>query len=98
MRPSKPPRPPRSPISPPTAGDTQVSLTWTASSSSDVSFYSVYRSTMPGGPYTLVASNLATPGYTNTALQNGTVYYYIVTATDWTGYESVQSSHPQSRL
>jgi hypothetical protein len=75
-----------------TAGDTQVALTWTASSSSDLAFYSVYRSTTPGGPFTLVASNLSSTSYTNTALQNGTVYYYTVTATDLTGYESVRST------
>ena len=75
-----------------TAGDAQVSLTWSASSSTDFAFYSVYRSTTPGGPYTLVATNLTAPSYTNTALQNGTIYYYSVTATDRTGYESVQST------
>ncbi len=75
-----------------TAGDAQVALTWTASSSSDMSFYSVYRSTSASGPFTLVASNLATASYTNTALQNGTSYYYTVTATDLTGYESVVST------
>lgn len=74
-----------------TAGDMQVTLTWTASSSSDLSHYSVYRSTTPGGPYTLVASNLTSATYTNTALQNGTIYRYVVTATDWTGYESALS-------
>jgi hypothetical protein len=75
-----------------TAGSTQVSLTWTASSSADFSFYTVYRSTTPGGPYTLVATNLSAASYTNTALQNGNVYYYTVTATDLTGYESAQST------
>ncbi len=74
-----------------TAGDTQVSLAWTASASPDFSFYSVYRSTTSGGPYTLVSSGTTT-GYTDTSLQNGTIYYYVVTATDQTGYESTQSS------
>ena len=75
-----------------TAGDTQVSLTWTASTNTDFSFYKVYRSTTPGGPYTPVSGNLTTASFTNTALQNGTVYYYTVTATDLTGYESPQSA------
>lgn len=74
------------------AGDTQVSLAWTASGSSDLAYYSVYRSTTSGGPYTLVATNLVTASFTNTALQNGTSYYYTVTATDLTGYESTLSS------
>lgn len=75
-----------------TGGNAQVALTWTASSETDFAFYTVYRSTTPGGPYTVVATNLATASFTNTALQNGTVYYYTVTATDLTGYESVQST------
>jgi Glycosyl hydrolase catalytic core/Ricin-type beta-trefoil lectin domain-like len=74
------------------AGNTQVTLTWTASSSSDLSYYRVYRSTTPGGPYTLVSGNLTSASFTNTALQNGIIYYYTVTATDLTGYESVQST------
>jgi len=75
-----------------TAGDAQVALTWTASTSTDFAFYTVYRSTTPGGPYTLVSGNLTSTSFTNTALQNGTVYYYTITATDLTGYESVQST------
>lgn len=75
-----------------TAGDTQVALTWTATNAADFSFYSVYRSTTSGGPFTLVATNLTSASYTNTGLQNGTGYYYTVTATDWTGAESTLSS------
>ena len=75
-----------------TTGDTQITLNWTASPSSDVSFYKVYRSTSPSGPFTLVSGNLTANSFTNTALQNGTAYYYTVTATDLTGYESVQST------
>jgi hypothetical protein len=74
------------------AGDGQVALTWSATTSTDFSFYSVYRSTASGGPYTLVATNLAATGYTNTSLQNGTGYFYVVTATDRTGYESTLST------
>ncbi|MBX7207642.1 MAG: RICIN domain-containing protein [Verrucomicrobiaceae bacterium] len=76
----------------PTAGDTQVTLNWTASTNTDFSFYKVYRSTTPGGPFTLVSGNLTTTSFTNTALTNGTVYYYTITATDLTGYESIQST------
>ncbi len=76
-----------------TAGNAQVTLAWTPSANPDLSFYSVYRSNTSGGPYTLVASNLTTASYTNNALQNGTgYYYYTVTATDLTGYESTLST------
>ncbi len=74
------------------AGDGQVVLTWGAAASPDFSFYSVYRSTSSGGPYSLVAANLTSPGYTHTSLQNGTSYFYVVTATDWTGNESTLST------
>lgn len=76
----------------PTAGDTQITLNWTASPNTDFSFYKVYRSTSPSGPFTLVSGNLTTNTFTSTALQNGTPYYYTVTATDLTGYESIQST------
>ncbi len=74
------------------AGDTQVVVTWSAITNADFSFYSVYRGTTNGGPYTLIASNLTATRLTNSALQNGTSYFYVVTATDWTGSESVVST------
>jgi hypothetical protein len=74
------------------AGDGQVVLSWGAATNADFSFYSVYRSTSSGGPYTLIASNLTAPGFTNTSLANGTVYYYAITATDLVGNESTNSN------
>lgn len=68
-----------------------MTLTWTASNSADFAHYTIYRSTTSGGPYTLVAGNLTSASYTDNALQNGTSYYYTVTATDLTGYESTLS-------
>ncbi len=44
-----------------------------------------------GGPYTIVAAGVATPGYTNTGLANGTVYHYVVSATNSTA-ESADSA------
>ncbi len=75
-----------------TAGDAQVVVTWSAVTNTDFSFYSVYRSTTNGGPYTLIASNLTATRLTNSSLLNGASYFYVVTATDWTGSESVISS------
>ena len=71
-----------------TAGSNQISLTWNASSAPDFSFYSVYRSTTPGGNYSLLASNLNSAAYLNTPVVAGVNYYYVVTATDVVGYES----------
>lgn len=71
-----------------TAGNTQVSLTWTASA--DATSYHVKRSTTSGGPYTQVAAP-ATTSATDTGLTNGTIYYYVVSALNAAG-ESADSS------
>jgi hypothetical protein len=71
------------------AGNTQVSLTWTASAGA--SSYSVKRATTSGGPYATAASGVIAPGYTNTGLSNGTTYYYVVSAVNGCG-ESADSS------
>ncbi len=69
-----------------TAGDTQVSLSWTASTDNvGVTGYRVYR----GGA--LVASP-STPFYTDTGLTNGTAYSYRVAAVDGSSNASAQSS------
>nr|MBA2645451.1 fibronectin type III domain-containing protein [Pyrinomonadaceae bacterium] len=65
------------------AGDAQVSLTWTASPGA--TSYNIKRSNAPGGPYTEIASGVAATNYTDTGLTNGTTYYYIVTAVNSVG-------------
>lgn len=52
--------------------------------------YKIYRSTVSGGPYTLVNSS-AISGYTNSGLSAGT-YYYVVSAIGPTGMESAMST------
>jgi fibronectin type 3 domain-containing protein len=71
-----------------TPGIAQVSLTW--STVSGATGYTVKRATVSGGPYTVVASDLASPAYTDTGLTNGTTYYYVVNATN-TGGTSADS-------
>jgi len=69
-----------------------VALTWTASTST-VSGYNVYRTTISGAQYTLVNSSLISAlAYTDTSVQSGTTYYYVTTAVDATGTESVFSN------
>ncbi|WP_239619288.1 glycoside hydrolase family 48 protein [Cohnella mopanensis] len=72
-----------------TAGNAQATLSWTASSGA--ASYNVKRATTSGGPYTTVASGVATTSYTNTGLTNGTTYYYVVSAVNASG-ESLNST------
>ncbi len=70
-----------------TAGDTQVSLSWTASSGFlgwTVSGYSVGRSTTSGGPYTYTSVGNVLSS-TETGLTNGTPYYFVVRVKDALG-------------
>lgn len=66
-----------------TAGNAQVTLSWSASSGALT--YNVKRSTTNGGPYTTIATGLTSTGYTNTGLTNGTPYYYVVSASNSVG-------------
>lgn len=58
-------------------GNAHVVLTWT--SSPGATEYQVKRSRSKGGPYTVVTTVSGTT-YTDTALVNGTKYYYVVSA------------------
>jgi cellulose 1,4-beta-cellobiosidase len=71
-----------------TAGNQQVTLTWSATSGATT--YHVKRTAASGGPYTQVGSVTAT-SYTDTGLTNGTKYFYVVSALNAAG-ESVNSS------
>jgi fibronectin type 3 domain-containing protein len=68
-----------------TAGNTQVSLSWTASSGA--SGYHVKRGTSSGGPYTQIAAPSAA-NYVDSGLTNGTTYYYVVSALNSAGESS----------
>jgi fibronectin type 3 domain-containing protein len=70
------------------AGNSQVSLTWTASTGA--TSYHAKRSTTNGGPYTQVSAPTAA-NFTDTGLTNGTIYYYVVSALNSAG-ESANSS------
>jgi fibronectin type 3 domain-containing protein len=52
----------------------------------------MYRSTMAGGSYGLLASALGTAIYSDRGVQSGATYYYVVTAVDNTGQESSYSN------
>jgi hypothetical protein len=69
-----------------------VTLTWTASTST-VSGYNVYRSTVSGGPYTKMNSSLiASATYVDNGVTAGQTYYYVVTSVDSNSVESANSA------
>ena len=59
-------------------GDARVVLNWTASPGA--ASHQVKRATVAGGPYTTIATGIITPTFTDTAVTNGTTYYYVVSA------------------
>jgi len=80
-----------------TAGNAQVTLSWTAGSGTTTS-YSVYRGTTSGGESgTAIAGGITTTAYTNTGLTNGVTYYYKVQAFNSvgsSGYSGEASAKP----
>jgi hypothetical protein len=69
-----------------------VALTWTASTST-VSGYNIYRSTVSGSGYAKLNSSLvASLSYSDTTVQSGTTYFYVATAVDSGGDESADSN------
>jgi hypothetical protein len=70
-----------------------VSLSWVASTSSTVVGYNIYRGSVSGGPYTMLNSTpQAGLSYTDMTVLAGQTYYYVVTAVDGSGNESVVSN------
>jgi len=73
-----------------------VSLSWNASTST-VAGYNVYRGNQAGGPYIAINSS-PEPGtsYVDNSVSSGQTYYYVVTAVDSSGTESVYSNQVQA--
>ena len=73
-----------------------VALSWDASTST-VSGYNVYRSTLSGTGYTKINSSVIPAlAYSDSTVQNGITYYYVSTAVDSSGNESVYSNETQA--
>src|SRR5882724_298735 len=69
-----------------------VALNWGASSSS-VAGYNVYRSTVSGSAYAKMnGSTVGGVNYADSSVQSGHTYYYVATAVDTSGTESVYSN------
>ena len=71
-------------------------LNWTASPSSGVTGYNVYRSTVSGGGYAKINSSIVGGlTYTDVTVVNGQTYYYVSTSLDTSGDESTYSEEVQ---
>jgi hypothetical protein len=69
-----------------------VALNWGASGSS-VAGYNVYRSTVSGSAYAKMnGSMVGGVNYADSSVQSGHTYYYVATAVDGSGNESVYSN------
>lgn len=68
----------------------KATLWWSASSSSNVFGYYVYRGTTTGGPYFRLNGSAPNQGTSSVdaSVQSGQTYYYVVTAVDVFGFES----------
>jgi hypothetical protein len=75
------------------AGDATVTLSWSASAGA-TSYY-VKRSLLSGGPYATIATN-ASVSFTNTGLNNGTLYYFVASAVN-AADESLDSAEASAR-
>jgi hypothetical protein len=71
-----------------------VSLSWTASTTPNVS-YNIYRSTTSNGTYTKIGSvGVGVLGYADSTALAGQTYFYVATAVDSSNNESPFSTPP----
>lgn len=56
----------------------QINLAWTPSSGA--ASYNVYRSTVSGGPYTIVAAGVTSTNFSDSGLTSSTAYFYVISA------------------
>ena len=82
-----------------TAGNGSVVLAWQAAPTAEA--YRLYRATTLDGQFLAVAQGLTVTGYTDTAVSNGTPYFYKVTAVNAggeSGFSTVVSATPVAPL
>jgi hypothetical protein len=70
-----------------------VTLTWNPSAWDGITGYNVYRGLVSGGSYSLLTSNTdPSTNFTDTTVQSGQTYFYVVTAVSSNSTESGYSS------
>ncbi|TVX92432.1 hypothetical protein [Paenibacillus agilis] len=65
--------------------DKLVTLDW---DHTGAAHYTVKRATSSGGPYSILASNIAGTTYTDRSVTNGVTYYYVVAAGNEAGFSA----------
>lgn len=75
-----------------------VLLSWTASTSPNITNYNVYRGVTSGGPYSVVTSVGLVTTYVDSNIQNGQNYYYVTTAVNSAGEESAYSNQASAAV
>jgi len=84
-----------------TAWVTGASITLSWWGSATATGYNVARSTMSGGPYTTIASNVTTNTYTDAMAVPGVTYYYVVSSVSpggTSGYSAQISATPDTHI
>lgn len=71
-----------------TAGDAKVTLNW--NTVTNATSYNVKRSLVSGGGYTFAGNSTAT-NFLNTSVTDGTLYFYVVTATNSSGESAISN-------
>lgn len=75
-----------------------VYLSWQASLSQVIG-YNVYRGVQSGGPYSMINSGLdPNTSYIDNSVDSGYTYYYVTTAVNSSGQESVYSNQAQATI
>jgi Protein of unknown function (DUF1573)/Immunoglobulin I-set domain len=75
-----------------------VTFSWIPSTSSVIG-YNAYSSKTSGGPYTkLTSAPVSTTTYTDTTVQSGQTYYYVVTSVNSSNVESVYSGQTTATI
>ena len=69
----------------------KINLSWQPNREADLSHYNLYRSTVSGTGFSLLAGGMKGLSYQDSTVQGGTWYYYCLSATDTSGNESVFS-------
>lgn len=76
--------------------DSQINLTWAASPGA--LSYNVKRSTVSGGPYTTIGTNITGTAFSDTRVEPGITYYYVVSANTLSGQSADSAEASAARV